>query len=1065
MKNKNVSLSLHFKEKALFILLVSFLFSLSSYGYDGYGDSKSEDLQRGDLFGVADFDGERSSQQKKQITGNVCDEKGEPIIGANVVEKNAANNGTITDISGNFILEVGTNSILHISYIGYLSQEVSTDGQKSLKIVLKEDAKTLEELIVIGYGTAKKSDLTGSIQRVNVDVFKNQNMTQVTEMLSGTVAGLNVIQGTGAAGGGSMDIRGQTSLSASNDPMIVIDGSIYQGSLRDINPSDVATIDILKDASSAAIYGARASNGIIMITTHKGKKGKPRITFSSQLGISNPTNVFGPYSAEEFMTLRRDVMRGRNPDMVSYYYDNPNNLPPGVTLEDWRKANKNPQKDNTDEWLARLNFFDMEVANYKKGQSIDWRKEVMRSGSTQKYDVGVGGGTDNLSYFAGLDYQNNKGLIKGDDFSAVRTRLNFDFNINNWLNVGTNTQFSDRDESSIPTYWEMMYFMSPYGDKYNEDGSLKWYPNYGTNENPLVNYQYAKKLRKVHSLFSTLYANVKFSYGLNYKISFQPHYEFIKDYKFWPSNTFMGGKDHSGGYGTRTDFSSFGWILDNIVTWNRQIGVHGFAATFLYSRENLKGWNSFSSNENFLPNEQLGYSGLQFGTNPSVKTTDTESTADALMARLNYSLLDRYLFTASIRRDGYSAFGAGNPRATFPALALAWKISDEPFFNIPQVYQLKLRTSWGGNGNRDIGIYSSLARLASILHYNGSKPQIGTYNSTMANRTLSWEKTGAFNVGLDLGLFDNRIDLALDAYLMKTRDLLMERRVSQITGYRSVMANLGKIENRGLEITLNTVNIDKPDFKWRTSAVFSLNRNKIVELFGDYEEVEINGQKVRREVPDYENSWFPGQPIDVIWNYKIEGIWQENEKEQAAAYKLSPGDWKATDVDNNKKYEALEDKMFIGYRQPRYRAGLRNEFEFLKNFTASFFLRAEIGHLAPFGQAIHRATTSYNVMNIWKFPYWTPENPINDYARLYTNTSVFGGGLVIYKPRTFLRLQDVSLSYNLPKSILSNLGIEGAEVYYSGHNLFHFSKWPGWDPESLHAPMSRTHTIGFRLSM
>lgn len=1064
MKKKGMFFNFNVKRLLIFGCT---LFALFSNVYGGFLPSTPEkihDISKSDKEDL-EIRATIPLQQKKQITGVVLDEKGEPVIGANIIVKGVPSNGTVTDGEGKFRLDLAGNSVIHISYIGYLPQEIAIGEQTSLRIVLTENTKALDELIVIGYGTAKKSDLTGSIQRINVDIFKNQNMTQVTDMLSGTVAGLNVVQGTGAAGGGSLEIRGQTSLSASNAPIIVIDGSIYQGSLRDINPSDVATIDILKDASSSAIYGSRASNGIIMITTHKGKKGKPRITFSSQLGMTDPTNIFGPYDAKEFMTLRRDVMRGRNPGLASYYYDDPDNLPAGVTLEDWRNASSNPQADNTAEWLSRLNFFDMEVTNYKKGQSIDWRKEVMGSGSTQKYDIGVGGGTDNLSYFFGLDYQNNRGLIKGDDFSAVRTRLNFDFNITDWLNVGTNTQFSDRDESSVATEWGMMYYMSPYGDKYNEDGTLKWYPNYGTNENPLLNYEYTQKLRKVYSLFSTLYANVKLPLGLNYKISFQPHYEFIKDYRFWPSETPTGGRDHSGGYGTRADYSSFGWMLDNIVTWNKQIGAHNFAATFLYSKEKLNGWTTYLSNESFTPNEMLGYSGLQFGINPSVRTTDTETTGDALMARLNYSLLDRYLFTASIRRDGYSAFGAGNPRATFPAFALAWKISDEPFFNIPNVYQLKLRISWGKNGNREIGAYASLAQLASILHYNGTETQIGSYNLTMANRILAWEKTEALNVGLDLGLFENRIDLVVDAYLMKTHDLLMARRVPQITGYKNVTSNLGKIQNRGLEITLNTVNIDKPNFKWRSNVVFSLNRNKILELFGDYEEVEIDEKKVKRETPDYTNNWFPGQPIDVIWNYNIEGIWQENETEQAAVYSLSPGDWKATDVDDNKKYEALEDKMFIGYTQPRYRTGLRNEFDFLKNFTASFFLRAEVGHQAAFAQALHRTGVSYSVMNIWKFPYWTPENPINDYARLYTNTSVFGGGLMIYKPRTFWRLQDVSLSYNLPKNILSKVGIESAEIYYSGHNLLYFSKWPGWDPESLNTPMPRTHTIGFRLSM
>ena len=1004
--------------------------------------------------------------KRKKVTGRIVDSNKEPVIGANVFEKGTNRNGTISDTNGNFSLEIPAGAILHISYIGYLDQDVPVDNRDNFHITLKEDVKTLDELIVIGYGTAKKSDLTGSIQRVDANAFKNQNMTQIVDMISGSVAGLNTTQGTTAAGGGSIEIRGQSSLKASNEPVIVLDGSIFNGSFRDINPSDVASIDILKDASSSAIYGSRAANGIIMITTHRGKKGKPRINFSTQLGVSDVTHTFPPYDAKGYLTLRRDVMRAKNTQRPSYFYDDPNNLPPGITIDDWRNASNNPQADNTQEWLTRLNFFPIEIENYVKGNSIDWQGEVLRTGSKQKYDLSVNGGTDNLSYFWSVEYQHNKGVIKGDDYSTVRTRLNFDFDINRWLNVGINAHFSDRNEDAVPAVLDWTYYLSPYGSMYNEDGTLRWYPSYGIIENPFVDYYGLDKLRRVYSLFATIYSNIKLPFGFNYKISFQPYYEFIKDYKFWSSQTFMGGRDHSGGYGTRNDFSSYNWMLDNIITWKKQFGPHLFDVTLLYSAEQTRSWNTFAANQSFIPNEKLGYSGLQFGTNPAVGTTDTETSGDAVMGRINYTLSNRYLLTVSIRRDGYSAFGSKNPRAAFPAVALAWKISEEEFFKVPNIYQLKLRASWGKNGNRAVGPYSALAQLGSTLYYNGSETKVGTYSSTMSNKNLSWEKTEAFNVGIDLGLFDNRIDLTVDAYLMKTHDLLMDRQLPQITGYRSITSNLGELQNKGLELTLNTVNIDRPRFKWRSNLVFSMNRNKILKLFGDYEEIEVNGQKVKREVPDYTNNWFPGRAIDVIWDYKIKGIWQENEREEAAKYRLEPGDWKAEDVDQNGKYEALADKMFIGYKQPRYRIGFRNDFEFLKHFTASFFLRAELGHKAPFGNALHRSgVDTYDKMNIWKFPYWTPENPINDYARLTTNINVFGGGLMIYKSRSFVRLQDVSLSYAFPKSLLGLFGIESMDVYYSGHNLLYFSKWPAWDPESLMTPMPRTHIVGVRISL
>lgn len=1002
-------------------------------------------------------------QNSHIVTGKVTDINNEPLIGVTIQEVGTSN-GTVTNIDGDYSIRVQSDaSDLIFTYIGYQQQQIKVGNQTAINVVLAEETSILDELIVIGYGSVKKSDLTGSIQRVDANTFRNQSMNQATDMLSGTVAGFNFTQSTSAAGGGTMEIRGQTSLTASTEPMIVLDGAIFNGSLRDVNPNDIESIEVLKDASSSAIFGARAANGIILITTKKGSKGKPTITFSSQLGVSSTTNDFKPYDKDGYLKYRRDLQRQKNPSYPSYYYDDPNNLPNNVTLDEWRNASANPQNDNEKEWLSRLNFFGIEVDNYVNGNTVDWFDETMRTGTRQKYDLSIGGATDNTTYYWSVDYQKNEGVIRGDDFSAIRTRLNFDFDITSWLNAGINTHFSERDESSVPVNWTtQMYYMSPYGSKYEEDGSLKWYPNTFALQSPLLNYNSQQKHRKINTLFASSYLNVKLPFAINYKISFQPNYTFSNNYNFYPSSVPNGG---SGGKGSREEFKSLNWILDHLISWNREFGQHRFDVTLLYSAEKYQGWTTTASNELFVPNENLGFSGLQFGTNPSVSSNDTQTTADAMMGRINYSLAGKYLLTASVRRDGYSAFGVQNPRATFPALALAWNLHEEDFFSFPEVNQMKLRASWGKNGNRSIQAYSALAQLNSAMYYNGSQTQVGVYSSSLPNNELKWEQTEAYNFGLNLILFKNRLDITGDFYIMNTFDLLMSRKLPEITGFTDIMANLGQLRNKGLELTINTVNIQRKDFQWSSNLIYSANRNKIVKLFGDYEDVEVDGKIVRRELPDYTNQWFPGQAIDRIWDYKTSGIWQENEREEAAKYRLEPGDWKALDVDKNGLYEAIQDKMFIGHREPRHRIGLRNNFNY-RNFSLSFLFRAELGHSAAFQYARQAATSDTgDKRNTWDIPYWTKENPINDYPRLVTRTNVFGGGIEIYKPRSFVRLQDLSLSYSLPSHLIQRIGIGNAEIYYSGHNLFYISKWPGWDPESLNTPMYRNHTLGIRLTL
>lgn len=1001
------------------------------------------------------------------ITGTVMDVRSnETLPGVNVMVKGTTV-GTVSDINGSFSLEVpGPEAVLVFSFIGYVTMEVTVGNQSVLEVGLSSSATDLEEVVVIGYGTQKKSDLTGAVARVDAEAFQNLPMTQLTDMLAGTVAGFNANQGTSAAGGSSLEIRGPTSLNASSEPLIVVDGAIFHGSIADINPNDIETIDILKDASSAAVFGSRAAAGVLMVTTKKGLTGKPVINLSMNLGMAEVTNDFKPYDAEGYLSFRRDILRANNPGYVPYYYNNPNNLPSGVSLEDWRNASNNSQSDNTREWLSRLNFFPIETENYLNGRTVDWYNEVIRKGKRQNYNLSISGGSENFTYYWSLGYQDNEGVIRGDRFASVRSRLNVDFQVTDWLNVGMNTQFADRNESFVQANLGQMYTNSPYGSIFNEEGEINWFPHGFTVANPLINYYGQDKLRKVNTLFSSMYARAELPFGISYQLSFQPRYSFTKDYNFWSSRTIAGGQTRSNGYATRDEASSYGWMVDNLFQWNKQVGVHQFDVTLLYNIEKSNSWRSELSNQTFVPNQNLGFHGVQFGTNPSVSSNDSQITGDAAMGRVNYSLMDKYLFTGSVRRDGYSAFGIQNPRAVFPAVAFAWKVSDENFFNLTFMDQLKARASWGINGNREIGPYSALAQLSSVQYFDGSNVQVGVTSNSLANHALVWERTEALNFGLDMSLFESRIDLSMEYYDMTTTDLLMNRLLPEITGFTNITSNLGKLGNKGYEMSVTSVNISRPAFTWRSNFVFSLNRNKIKNLFGDYEEVEINGEMVRREVPDYSNEWFPGEAIDRIWNYDILGIWQLDEEEEADVYRLQPGDFKARDVNENGVYEALDDKVFIGYLQPRYRLGFSNNFTFLNNFTASVFIRADLGHLNSFQEGLRRGgADTYDRRNTSDFPYWSPENPTNEYARLNTNENVFGGGIMIYKPASFVRIQDLSLAYSLPTPLASRLRVNNMRVFSSVRNLYSFDKWPGWDPESGSTPMPRMYTLGLNLSL
>ena len=1001
------------------------------------------------------------------VSGKITDAStGETIPGVNIIIEGTTT-GTVSDMDGAYSINVqGPNAVLVFSFIGYLRQEIVVGNQNVIDVSLAADAADLDEVVVVGYGTVRKRDLTGSVERVDAVRFQNQTMTQLTDMLTGTVAGFNANQATSAAGGSSLEVRGPTSLNAGTSPMIVLDGVVYKGSIQDINPHDIESIDILKDASSAAVFGSKAASGVILITTSKGEKGKPTINYSTRIGFAEPATARKPIGPEEYIQFRKDFFRTVFPNNPYHFYTNPNELPSGVSLEDWRGYADNPNPDDTQEYMSRLRLFPIEQENYLAGRTVDWYDVVMRRGFRQTHDLSVGGGSDGFNYYWSIGYTDNEGTRVGDEYSSIRSRLNVDFDVTDWLNLGVNAQFSDRDESSVPASMGF-YSNSPYGREFDPNGNLERLPH-GHTFHPLLDHYRTDRLRKVNSLFTTLYADVKLPLGITYSVSFQPRYETMKDLRFITTDVRRGGRPSEDlSEGNRSEYSHYEWMVDNLLKWNKEIGIHSIDATLLYNSEETKRWSSQNTNINFFPTEELGYHALQFGNNPSLSNNDYRSTGDAMMARVNYTLMGKYLLTASVRRDGYSAFGLQHPRATFPAVALAWQIADEDFFNIDLINRMKFRLSWGVNGNRDIGMYASLARLGSNLWYDGTRQRVGVFNSSLANTELKWERTESMNFGVDLGLLEDRIDLTLDYYDMTTTDLLMNRILPRITGFSNITSNLGELGNKGFESTLNTVNISNKALTWRSSLVFSMNRNKIKHLFGDIGEYTLLGETHFGEVPDYSNEWFPGQAIDVVWDYNLLGVWQVDEADQASIYGMRVGDFKGEDVDGDGVYNELVDKQFIGYEQPRYRLGLRNDFTFLNNFTASVFIRADLGHIGSYSPALQSGWESNDRRgrNVGPVPYWTVENPINDYARLDVSTSGYGGGLMVYKPRSFVRIQDVSLAYTLPSAISQRIKLNNLRVFASVRNLATFTKWPHWDPESGSSPMPRTFTTGLSLSL
>lgn len=1014
-------------------------------------------------------------QIKRTVSGIVIDEFGDPMPGVTVIEKGVTN-GIATDIDGRFTLSVSENAVLKFSYIGYITQEVAVGSQTSFNIQLKENLQALDEVVVVGYGTMKKRDLTGAVAQMKTEIVANEAPKSIQDVLRANVAGLNIGYSTSAKPGGSLQVRGTNTLKAGTSPLIVLDGVIYTGGLEDVNPYDIETIDVLKDASSSAVYGAKAASGVIVITTRKGREEKPTINVNSTIGLVTMGVDQQVYDGPGFIKWRGDVAKSinvvyaaNNPGM----YDDPHNLPAGVTQDQWLSYDNN-DGDLLKTYFTRLYMQPIELENYKNGKETDWYGKLFRSGLQQDYNISLSGKKNEFTYYWSIGYTDNESVIYGDGYSNIRSRATIDAEVTKFLNVGVTTQFAYRDESAIAASWGTILSASPWGDMYNADGTYKRYPvDESSSGNPFYDRSHTFRDKTYTTLNSNLYAKITLPFNITFQTNFVPSFAF-HNYMNHQRSTHIDWEKR-GGLVQRQNDKTFNWMVDNLLKWNETFGIHSFDITLLQNSEKYQIWRTYTNNEGFVPNDLLGYNYLKGGTEPTVDSNDEISTGSAYMARVYYSLMDKYMITGTFRRDGYSAFGQLHPWANFGSVALAWRFTDENFWsaNLKNILEHgKFRVSYGTNGNRDIGRYAALSDLNSVGKYYYADANTGAiYQSSqlwaqrMNNKDLKWESTASLNFGLDFVFHQQIVDGSIDVYKANTTDLLMERSLPVLNGYTVVLTNMGEVQNTGFEITLNTNNIRNEKLTWRTSFNFSQNKNKIAHLYGNMADVvDANGNVTgQKEADDLVNKWFIGRPIGQIWDFKPIAVWQTDEAEEAEKYGLRPGDFKLYDPDENYRLEN-SDKQFIGQTTPKFRWNLRNDFTFFRDFNLSFMIYSYWGHKKKYDRPKNNypSSTYRDRTSDYILPYWTPENPINTHARIMSREAA---AFDLYWDNSFIRLDNISLAYTVPAQISKKAAIQNLRFYFTVRNVAVWApKWEFWDPEN-DGPTPRYFTFGLNMTL
>ena len=773
------------------------------------------------------------------VSGVVSDEIG-ALPGVNVLIKGTTS-GTVTDEEGKYNISASEGDILVFSYIGYTDMEITVGKSYRINVTMEEDAQQLEALVVVGYGMQRRKDITGAVASVDMEDMSYTPGSDAADMLRGRIAGVEITSSSGRPGStASIKIRGSRSLTGGNEPLYVIDGTPASAEeFGMINSSDIASIEVLKDAASQAIYGTRAANGVILVSTKRGQSGKVQVSLNSYGSIQTLWKNFDFYDGEEFYNLRREAMAGDNMFYDSEEYDV---LLPSYVLND-----------------AVMEDL------YEKKQFTDWEELMFKPAWAQKHDLSISGGSDKIRVALGLGYYDQTGMIRtGSRYQRATARLNVDFNVYKWLNIGVNASYAksgqDREYGSFTDY----ITRTPIAQVYNEDGSYAMYINSAKDPNPLYSAQYFQRnVGRDYYRLNTFF-DVKPFKGFNYRLNLSYYNSFNEDGQYTSSEDIG-----STGAGSLKDSKYENYLIENIVTYTVPIRNmnHRLNLTLVQSYDYTLS-RSMSYGANNVPVD-MDWNMLPNGEVTEITRSYGEETMISFMGRIQYRFKDRYLFTASVRRDGDSKFGPSNKWATFPSFSTGWVISEEPWMKSQKINMMKLRASWG-----QVGAHSGLSRYKSLGLADAHEMEFGDEfivgylpGSELSNPYIGWETTSQFNAGIDFGFFDNRLSGSIEYYTTTTKDLLVDRSISSSLGYNSITDNMGKTRTWGTEISLTGDIIRTPKIVWSVGTNFSLYRNEILRINGLTDE---NGN----QQDDVNNLWFIGQPLNVYYDYQFDGIYQ-----------------------------------------------------------------------------------------------------------------------------------------------------------------------------------------------
>lgn len=982
---------------------------------------------------------------QQQVSGTVTDASNEEALpGVNILVKGTSN-GTITDANGDFSLQVpGSDAVIVFSSIGYEGQEVTVGNQSTFDIQLIPDLTELTEVVVVGYGTQKKSDVTGAISQVSGESLREVPAANFTQALQGRAAGVEITSTSPRPGGDArIRIRGSRSLTGSNDPLIVLDGIPFNGSINDINVNDIASINVLKDASSTAIYGSRGSNGVIIITTKRGQTGEPQLFYDGYYGPTSAIDRYDLMNGQEFAAFREAATEGG----------------------------------------SSFPFTPDEEANIAAGRSTDWQDLLYQNGFMTDHNIGTRGGTENTQYYLSAGYFKQTTVLPGQAYTRYSVTGTIDQEINDRLRIGLNTmnQFNVNDGENISLMFPLLT-LSPLYNAYNPDGTIKTYPaEFSANPetvNPLLinrENEWKQQRRRLRT-FNSLYGEVDILEGLKYRLNvgldlFQDNFG-----TYSGSNTpFRNGSVNAADI---ENTNSWSYTIENLLTYDKTFANdHQLNLTALYSIQEVEQYRS-GANAQDLPADYTYYYNLGLANTTSVPANVSYYSKSAIlsyMGRVNYSYADRYLLTVSYRADGSSRLAPGNKWYYYPAAALGWNISNEPFMNGQRaISNLKLRLGYGITSNQAVDPYASLGSLTSEPYNFGENGLYGYYVNQLPNSSLSWEFTTTTNLGLDFGFLDDRISGSLELYMQQTEDILQNVSLPPTSGVSSVVKNVGESENRGIEFSLSSVNISDntstgTGLRWTTDFNFYLNRGKITYLAGGVDR-NIN------------NGWFVGQPIDVIYDFEKIGIVQTDDTELPDGFE--PGEIKVrdqitVDTDGDGVADATDgvinadDRVILGSAQPDWAGGMTNSFSY-KGFDLSFVLFWKVGGMLV--STVYQANQSNPINSLEgrrngpRVDYWTPDNPTNAFPQPGTGQQPDYGSTLGYYDASFMKVRSINLGYNLPQTWFGNSGISSLRVYVRAQNPFQaffsdYVKMGGIDPEPTQAlnagDNTTTNTPGF----